>query len=147
MSAAQTSAAAPLFQEGSEFWQELLEECRKKVEAMNACAVHHGADTDDLLEWRRGGDLHIVKAGCPSTTVKAIIQFHAWGPVISVTVDGSEYEDTRFPREEFELPIAKDLDGEVVAIYDEGRSFSPRDLACYLAQSFHRCFPGVALPC
>jgi hypothetical protein len=117
------------------------------VEAINACVLHHGLDTSELVEWCRGGDIHMAKPNCPSTAVKASIEFHSWGPVISGTVTGWEYEDTRFQLEEFELPIAKDLDGEIVAIFEEGRSFSPHDVACYLAQHFHRCYPGIALPC
>ena len=35
------------------------------------------------------------------------------------------------------MPIAMDLDDEVVAIYDEGKSFSPHQVASYFAQVFH----------
>jgi hypothetical protein len=147
MSAVSSSAATPLFPEGTAFWQELIENCKRNVEAINSCVRDHGLEGNDLIVWRPGKEMHIAKVTCPSTEIRANITFHSWGPVISGTITGWEYEDTRFLLEEFEFPIAKDLDGEVVAIFDEGRSFSPRDLACYLAQKFHRCYPGIALPC
>ena len=65
--------------------------------------------------------------------------------MISVSVTGDEAEDLEFFPQEFELPIATDLDGSIVAIFEEGRSFSPRELATYLAQSLRRCFPGLRL--
>jgi hypothetical protein len=146
MSAVSSSAPAPLFHEGTIFWQQLIEKCRRNVNAINACAREHGVD-DCLLAQENRNQLRIVKSQCPSTAIAAALEFRSWGPVISAKISGWEYEDTRFPSQEIELPLAKDLDGEMVAIFDEGRSFSPADLACYFAQIFHRCFPGIALPC
>jgi len=45
------------------------------------------------------------------------------------------------------MPIATDLDNQIVAIYDEGRSFSPHEVASYLTQCFHRCHPHISFPC
>ena len=44
-------------------------------------------------------------------------------------------------------PIAIDRDNEIVAIFDEGRSFSPHEVASYLMRYFHSCYPAISFPC
>ncbi len=75
------------------------------------------------------------------------INYCAWGPMLDGIITGQEDDDREFCPEEFSIPIARDLDGSVVAIFDEGRSFSANELAAFLMQSFRRCFPGLTLPC
>lgn len=145
MSAA-ISARAPLSQEGREYWASLTAECERQAAAMNA-VVSGGVETEPLIECRSGKDLQIRKSGYPSTSVKVSIDYCSWGPMIDGVITGYQDEAQEFCPEEFTVPIARDLDGSVIAIYEEGRSFSARDLASYLMQSFRRCFPGVSLPC
>ena len=100
---------------------------------------------EGLTIGRLAEDLRMSKSGHPSTTVKLIIGYYPWGPMLSLAITGHQTEDWEFFPEECEMPIAMDVDGSVVAIYEEGRSFSPRELATYLTQAFRRCFPGVCL--
>jgi len=146
MSAAAT-ARAPLVQEGGEFWDDLVSECKRQADAINAVAVTRGIPSEECIECRVAQELQIWKLRCPSTAVNVRINYCSWGPMLDGIVTGQEEEDQEFCPEEFTIQIAKDLDGSVVAIFEEGRSFSPRELASYLMQSFRRCFPGVALPC
>ncbi|MBV8808684.1 MAG: hypothetical protein JO033_08415 [Acidobacteriaceae bacterium] len=146
MSAA-TVAPAPLVREGNGFWQEFVARCKGHVESINAAASRHGYSQEELIEWRCDDHVQMMKSGFPSTAIKATIKFFGWGPLISGLVTGEQDPNLKFSAEEFELPIACDLDGEVVGVFDEGRSFSPQDLACYLTQNFRRCYPGVSLPC
>ncbi len=146
MSAA-ASARTPLSQEGGEYWANLIAECQRRTQAINAVASQHGVPADSLIECRSGPHLNIFKPGCRLTSVKVSINYCSWGPMIDGIVTGLEDDDTEILPEEFTLQIAHDLDGSVIAIYDEGRSFSARELATFLMQSFRRCFPGLSLPC
>jgi len=145
------SAAAmqplPLFQEGRRFWEDLVNECRRLTDAVNRAAASDGVSSDHLIRCDADEDIHLLKAGYPSTDVNLRLNFHSWGPVILAAISGEEKSGHKFTSSELEIPIARDLDGSVVAIFDEGRSFSARDLTRFLIQSFHRCFPAVSLPC
>lgn len=147
MSAASATALARLSQEARAYWEELVTECHRQAKAINQVASRRGLSAGHLVECRSDSDLHLFTSLCPSTTVKMTITYHSWGPVITGLITGREQDDLEFCPEEFEVPIARDLDEAVVAIFDEGRSFSPRDLATYAMQNFRRCFPGLSLPC
>jgi len=147
MSAAAVQISVPLHQEGTQFWQKVIEHCRNHVEAINRAALSGGISPDSLVQLTSEPEIRMRKAGYPSTEVKASLSFFSWGPVIQCKVSGFRDANHSFLTKEFEIPIGRDLDGEVVGIYDEGRSFCPRDVACYLTQSFRVCFPSVALPC
>lgn len=137
----QQQKPAPMFQEGVAFWENLLDECRSRVQAINSVTGN-----TIRFELDRSG-LCIRQDSEPSTVIRAGIRFEVWGPIFGARITGQESPLRRFPTSELETPLARDLDGSVVAIFDEGRSFSPSDLSRYLMQSFRRCFPGVALPC
>lgn len=137
----------PLRDEGQRFWDELVEECKKQAEAINGVLSHHGRSAADFLECRTGRQLHVVRSRFPSTTGKIALNFERWGPVLSVSVNGYQRPEFEFHPEEFEMPLAKDGDGRIIAIFDEGRSLSPREVACLLMQRFRRCFPRIPLPC
>jgi len=147
MSAAATPATTQLFREGTQYWQELTDECRRQTDSINACLRQHRLATDDLVKLDPGSEIVMAASGYPSTRVRASIDFRSWGPVISGTITGNQDDGLNFAPEGFEIPIARDLDGAIVAVLGEGRSFSPRELAMYLTQSFRRCFPGISLPC
>ena len=147
MSAAAASARAPLSQEANAYWESLVDDCRRQSQAINTVVSQRGWPNDHFIECRPGSELRIVKSHCPSTDIKLTINYCAWGPMIDGVVTGHEDENLEFGLEEFTIPIATDADGSVVAVYDEGRSFSPHELALYLMQRFRRCFPGVSLPC
>ncbi|MBV9759410.1 MAG: hypothetical protein JO340_02500 [Acidobacteriaceae bacterium] len=147
MSAPSKPVATPLFHEGSEFWQELRSELKRQMEQMNQAVSRHGLEDDELIHWFPGAKVEIVRPRHPSTGIEADIFFRSWGPVISGQVTGHQEDDHRFFPEEFEVSIAKDLDGAAVAVFDEGRSFTPKELAAYLMQHFRRCFPDISLPC
>lgn len=147
MSAASKPAATPLFAEGTEYWEELLTELRHQTEQINQAVSRHGLNDDYLVRWLPGAGVNLMRSRHPSTGIEADIRFQSWGPVISGRITGYEDEELRFFPQEFEVLIAKDLDGAVVAIFDEGRSFSPQELASYLTQHFRRCFPDIPLPC
>jgi hypothetical protein len=147
MSAAAAQLTVPLYAEGTRFWQEVIAECRRHVRAINRTAMAEGVSSDHLVRLQPGPDLHIYKGGFPSTDVKALLSFFSWGPVIQCTMAGARDAEHRFLTNEFEMPIALDLDTKTVAIFDEGRSFSPFEVACYLTKVFRRCFPNVTLPC
>jgi hypothetical protein len=66
--------------------------------------------------------------------------------LIKISITGHQHEDLRFYPEEQEVPVARDLDGRTVAVFGEGRSFSPSEVAAYMAQRLRRCFPEMALP-
>src|SRR5579884_2291767 len=144
---AAAAAQAPLSQEGGLYWQEFVNTCRHQADAMNAVASEHGVPHGHLIQCRSGSDLHIFTSQCPSTTVKLSINYCSWGPMIDGVITGFEDDDHEFCPEEFTVQLAKDLDGSTVAIYEEGRSFSARELAAFVMQSFRRCYPAVALPC
>ena len=147
MSAASKPAATPLFAEGTEFWQELVAELKRQTEQINQAAAQHGLTDDHLVHWLPGAGVRLMRSQRPSTGIDADLHFRSWGPVISGSITGYEDDECRFFPEEFEVMIAKDLDGAVVAVFDEGRSFSPRELGAYLTQHFRRCFPDIPLPC
>lgn len=144
MSAAAT-APLPLFREGSEYWKQLTDECQRQVEAINLVASQNGLGNEHCVRCESGSDFRMVKSTCPSTQVNLRIGFYSWAPMISVALSGDEVETLEFFPEEFEMPVATDLDGAIIAIFDEGRSFSARELATYLTQRLRRCFPGLCL--
>ena len=133
--------------EGMYFWERLINECREHVLAINSALSNHGHSAIDLVEFRAEEHLQLVRSVYPSTTIRANISFENWGPVIRVSIKGHQRPDFGFYPEEFDIPLATDSDGTVVAVFDEGKSFRPSELAAYLAQTFRRCFPRVALPC
>ena len=147
MSAAAARATVPLYLEGTKFWQELTQECREKIERINCAIAAQGLSRENLVELMPGDDLCMRKRELPSTRVEAALGLFSWGPIIQCKISGARDGDHHFLTHEFEMPIARDGDGATVAIFDEGRSFSPREVACYLTQSFRRCFPSVTLPC
>ena len=135
----------PLSREGLTFWEELRAECQRYTAATNGAISSQGLAPDSLVEFDSGLELQISKAAPPSASTRLAIEFHSWGPVIRGKVTGHE-RNTEFCVEEWEVPIAKDLDGAVVAIFGEGRSFSPQDLARYVIQGFRCYYPAVSLP-
>jgi hypothetical protein len=145
MSAPAMSAPLPLADEGNEYWNQLLEECKRQVENINFVVREKGLSGDHCVQCITGPELRMSKSANPSTTVKLIIGFYSWGPMLSLAITGHQSDDWEFFPEECEMPVATDVDGTTVAIFDEGRSFSPRELAAYLTQAFRRCFPGVCL--
>jgi hypothetical protein len=147
MSAAAAQATVPLYQEGKRFWQELFDECKRHVQAINSAAVARGISLESLVQFQPGAEIHLVKSGYPTTNVKALLSFFAWGPVIQCTIAGARDADHRLLTCEFEMPVARDLDGKTVAVFDEGRSFSPSEVASYLTQAFRGCFRNIPLPC
>jgi hypothetical protein len=147
MSAAAIQQPLPLFQEGRRFWDDLINECRRHTDAINAAALSDGVSSAELIRCETDLDIHMLKPGYPSTDVSLRLDFRSWGPVIIAAITGQQNSGRKFSTAELEIPIACDLDGSVIAIFDEGRSFSPNDLTRYLVQSFRRCFPAVPLPC
>ncbi len=145
MSAVAVSAPIPLFQEANAYWQELIQECKRQMDAMNEILSQHGVPEDDRVTWTHGSQMQINRSQLPSTKVQFNMQFYPWGPMISGTVTGDQAGDLKFAPEEFDLVIAKDLDESVVAIIDEGRSLTPREVALFLTQNFRRCFPCISL--
>src|SRR5947208_4754551 len=132
MCAASASAPTPLYHEGKQYWTDLTNECKNYVECVNATLSLHGIGADEFVTCAPGEEsLEIFRAGFPSTHVKLTLSFRPWGPVIDVTITGQRREDKVFLPQELELPIAIDLDNRTVAIYDEGRSFSPHQVASY----------------
>jgi hypothetical protein len=138
-------APLPLFQEGNEYWKQLTDECRRHAEVINLVASENGLSEDHCVHCTSGSEFRILKTTYPSTLIRLRIGFYSWAPMISVAVSGDEAENLEFFPSEFEMPVSKDLDGSVIAIFDEGRSFSPKELATYLAQTLRRCFPGLCL--
>ena len=147
MGAATRMAFPRLLEEGKGYWESLISECQRHVQAINACAARHGYSADNLIKWVPDGSLHVLKSHCPSTSVKVTINYCSWGPMLDGMITGQETEEQEFLTEEFTVQIATDLDSSIVAIYEEGRSFSPREFAAYLMQNFRRCYPCVSLPC
>ena len=144
---AAAAAQAPLYRQGEFYWRELIAACQRQAEAINAVAAQHGVPQGHRLQIGPGPDLHIFTSHCPSTSVRLRINYCSWGPMIDGVVTGFEDEDHEFCPEEFTVQLAKDLDGSTVAIYEEGRSFSAKELATFVMQSFRRCYPAVSLPC
>ena len=144
---AAVQSTVPLYHEGTRFWQELIEECKRHVQAINTAAVSRGVSLESLIRLQPGSDIQMSKSGYPSTDVKSCLAFFRWGPVIQSTIAGARDAEHRLLTCEFEMPIARDLDGQTVAIFDEGRSFSASEVACYLTQAFRGCFRNIPLPC
>ena len=145
--AAAAPVRVPLAQEGECYWENLVSECQRQTAAINSLVSGRGFPPDQLIEWDHAGELHLRRPLPPSTNIHVMIHFQSWGPVISGRITGHQTPLRAFYLEEVELPIARDLDGSVIAVFDQGRSFSPRELATYLMQSFRRCYPGLSLPC
>lgn len=145
MSAAKTQPIVPLYREGIRFWDELVAECRREVESFNRAAAIQGTAAPDLIRFQNGMAIRLEKAGLPSTQVEVRLAFESWGPVLRGCISGEQISGRRFLTKEVEIPIGSDLDGSVVAIFDEGRSFTPSDLTRYFLQSFRRCYPDLLL--
>ncbi|MBV8553345.1 MAG: hypothetical protein JOY54_18760 [Acidobacteriaceae bacterium] len=137
----------PLRDEGMRFWKQLLEECKKQIDAINRTLSAHGRSQAEHVECRAGEELDLIRSVYPSTRGKISIAFEHWGPVIRICITGQQRPNFGFHKEELEMPVATDGDGSIVAVFDEGRSLCPRELACFLTQRFRRCFPGITLPC
>jgi len=146
MSAA-APAPLPLYREGLAFYEEVANELRRLVEAVNALALASGLSGDQLVEWAPGRSIGVIRKEYPSTEIRSDLEFEHWGPVIKVSIRGHQEEDLPFYPEDLEIPVGVDLDDNVVAIFGEGKSLTAHELACYLAQSLRRCFPGMVLPC
>src|SRR5581483_3847659 len=108
-------ARAPLSQEGREYWTNLTTECERQAIAMNAVVSGFGTMPESLIECRCGNDLQIRKSGYPSTSVRVSIDYCSWGPMIDGVITGYQDEAQEFCPEEFTVPIARDLDGSVIA--------------------------------
>ncbi|HEX4230550.1 MAG TPA: hypothetical protein VHZ07_17875 [Bryobacteraceae bacterium] len=147
MNAAISMARIPLAQEGLNYWEELSEQCKRQTALINGALSNCGADEDQMINWVAGPEIRMIRKAYPSTAVRMSLDMHSWGPMISGVITGRETDDRQFASEEFEFLVAKDLDDSTVAVFGEGRSFSPRELAAYVAQNFRRCYPELSLPC
>jgi len=146
MGAAVSPAPLPLFHEGMAYWEQLNKECKLHLNAINTVAIDCGLPADHLIEWAPGRNIGMIRQRYPSTEVTVELSFEHWGPTVTVAIRDRQDEELRFYPEELEVPLGKDEDG-MVAILGEGKSLSPSEFACYLAQNFRRCFPGISLPC
>ena len=147
MNAAISMARIPLAQEGLSYWEDLVEECKRQTALINGALSNRGACEDQMISWVDGPEVRMMRTEYPSTTVTMRLEMHSWGPTISGFITGRETKDLQFASEEFEFLVAKDLDDSTVAVFGEGRSFSTRELAAYVAQNFRRCYPELSLPC
>lgn len=129
------------------FWNQLIQECKRQTDTINLALSEHGMGTEDHIECRAGQHLHLIRSRYPSTTSKVGIAFEHWAPVLKVHITGYQKPMFGFRQEEFEMLLAEDGDGRVIAVFDEGRSLSPREVACFLTQHFRRCYPNIPLPC
>ncbi len=145
--AAPAPVPAPLREEGMRFWEQLINECRQQTDCINHALAEHGRSPADHIECRAEQHLQLIRSRFPSTVARVTIAFERWGPVLSVLISGRQKPEFEFHPEELELPLARDVDGTVIAIFDEGRSLCPRELASFLMQHFRRCFPRISLPC
>lgn len=132
---------------GMLFWERLVMECKEQIQAINSALLKHGDGLIDRVEMRADEQLQLIKTQYPSTTVYASIDFERWGTVIRVSIRGHQRPDFGFYPEDFEMPLATDSDGTTVAVFDEGKSLRPAELAAFLVQTFRRCFPRISLPC
>jgi hypothetical protein len=108
MCAAFASAPVPLYEEGTQFWQDLAKECQRYVDCINATLIQNGIDADGLLRCAAGPEsLHVIKAKLPATIVSVLLNFFSWGPVIGVTICRQQADGHPFLPQEFELPIAR----------------------------------------
>jgi hypothetical protein len=147
MNTAISMARIPLAQEGMGYWEELAEQCRRQTALINDALSNCGAPEDQMVKWVDGQEIRMARTAYPSTVVTMRLDMHSWGPTISGIINGRETKELQFASEEFEFLVAKDLDDSTVAVFGEGRSFSPRELAAYVAQNFRRCYPELSLPC
>jgi hypothetical protein len=149
MSAATVGRAPlPLYHEGLAFWEQLARECQRHAETVNSIATDHGVDPSQLVELKFANNkIVFVRGVYPSTEITATLNFERWGPLIRIKVTGHQEGELRFYPEEQEVPIARDLDNRIVAVFGEGRSYSPSEVASYLAQHLRRSFPEMSLPC
>lgn len=146
MLATVTAPSSNRTEAGTRFWVKLSEECERQINAINTVLKDHGDDPEQWLHWTAGDDIRISACSGPATRIYSRLGFRSWGPVINATMDCYEADGTRLT-EEIEVPIAVDGDGEIVGLFDQGRSISPCELAAYLIQHFRHCFPAVSLPC
>lgn len=137
----------PLSHEGFTFWRDLIEKCERYTAAMNAAISERGLAPDQRLECHHDRELQISKIAPPAIKIRLDLDFFSWGPIVRGKITGQEGKDREFCLEEWEIPIAQDLDGSVIAIFDQGRSFSAQDLACYVLQAFRPCYPDLSLAC
>lgn len=140
-------APAPLRQEGTWFWEELSEECKKQIRALNGALAEHGIAAADQVQCHPGQQLRLIRSSYPPTSIYVNMVFEHWGPVLRVRIAGHETSHPGSLQQEFEMPLATDVDGCVVGVFDEGRSLCPREFARYLVQHFRPCFPRISLPC
>ncbi|MGA8597362.1 MAG: hypothetical protein WB676_21820 [Bryobacteraceae bacterium] len=140
-------APAPLRQEGTQFWADLTEECKKQISVLNCALTEHGIRAADHVECHTGQQLRLIRSRYPSTSIHVSMIFEQWGPVLRVCIAGHEGNQPGILQQEFEMPLATDVDGCIVGVFDEGRSLCPRELASYLVQHFRHCFPRISLPC
>ena len=148
MASTSASAPIPLYKEGTEFWQDLTGECKRYVDCANETLARNGVNPEGLLRCTAAPEsLQIIKTAPPSLKVELILNLFSWGPVIGVTIARQQNDGKRCLPQEFELPLASDFDSRTVAIHHEGRGFSPHEVASFLTQYFHPCYPGIAFPC
>jgi hypothetical protein len=129
------------------FWEDLTQECKKQIGALNRALSKHGVADADHVEFHTGRQLRLIRSSYPSTTIDVNMVLEQWGPVLRVCIAGHKASRLGLLQEEFEMPVATDVDGCIVGVFDEGRSLCPRELASYLAQHFRHCFPRISLPC
>jgi hypothetical protein len=140
-------SASPSREEWVGYWEQFNEECRKQIASINATLTGHGKSPADCVQCHCGPELRLSRLRYPSTEIKAVLAFEQWGSSISVRITGHQTPELGFYPEEAEFPLARDLNGSIIAIYDEGRSLEARELASYLTQHFRRCYPRITLPC
>ncbi len=146
MSAAASPALAPRQEIGRSYWVQLNTECERQARAVNTALMNHGDAPDRAILIATGEEIRLTTTDAPSTRIYSRLSFRSWGPVVTATIDCYEADGVRLT-EEFEVPIAEDGDGEIVGLFDQGRSVGPTELASYLLQHFTHCYPAVALPC
>lgn len=131
---------------GKDYWGRLSVECERQASAVNTALAEHGDPPDRAIVFSTGSEIRLATSDSPSTRIYARLGFRTWGPVISATIDCYEADGVRLT-EEFEVPVAQDVDGEIVGLFDQGRSVGPRELAAYFLQHFTHCYPSLTLPC
>jgi hypothetical protein len=140
-------ASGLLKEEWVRYWEQLVNECKMQITAINTTLTKNGKKPADCVECYVGQDLHLRRSHYPSTEIRATLNSEHWGTAIHVRITGQQTPQFSFYTHECQLPLAKDLNDQAVAIYDEGRSLDPRELASFLTQHFRRCFPRIPLPC
>jgi hypothetical protein len=145
--AALARSDSPTQEERIGYWDQFTEECRKQIATINATLADHGKSSADCVQCHCGPELRLIRLRYPSTEIKAVLALEHWGSSINVRITGHQTPEFGFYPEEAEFPLARDLNGSVIAIYEEGKSLEARELASYLTQHFRRCFPRISLPC